>query len=309
MYWICFGDSAGGMLKCARGSCEPELPVQHIVPLLDDLSQGDLARLDDPEAGEEIVCPWQEDLDIEEGRQDKMLSRESLTFDICDEAVIWYGENAVERSGLLYVVSCLWPRSVPVWVVYTDQMPVTEQRKPLWLGGGEETLGYIRNRKKNGRPLRRPQWYLRWRVRHHSEREYRRNQKENRMIEFAGVATLEPDDALYFYKKRRRLTEDECRKMSKEWDTLCRENAPLRVLQSGVLRSACEDYYDGLILSEVPVQDTGAATVIGNVLGRHDLFLSDMLIYERLCGLIAQGKIRVVAEAPTYRDLVIRRGG
>ncbi|MGE4548943.1 MAG: DUF3658 domain-containing protein [Intestinibacillus sp.] len=313
MYWICFSDSAGGMLKGARRSCEPGLPLQHIIPLLDDLSQGDLTRLGNPEAREDTVCPWRNDPDIEDRWKGQALSRHFegslLALDTCGEAVIWYGDNAAERCGLLYAVSRLWPRGVPVWTVHVDQISALERQEPAWPDGDEGVVGYICARKNNGRPLWRPQWYLRWRIRRHVQKEYRRNRKENRVIHFASAAAIEPSDAAYFYQRRRRLTEGECRSMAAEWDALCRENAPLRVLQDGMLRSAGRDYFDGLILSEVPVHATGAATVIGNVLWRHDLYISDMLVYERLRGLIEQGKVRVVTDAPTYRELVVRRGG
>lgn len=314
MYWICFGESPGGMLKAARHSLAPELPAGHIVPLLDDLSQGDLAALDDADARGDILCPWAVGMGDAPGQRDEYLRRHFQTslpmLGQVDEAVIWYGDNARERCGMLYAVSRLAARGVPIWVVHADSMPAEAQKEPDWLSGKDCGMGVIGVVKNNGKPLRRPQWYLRWRVRRHLRRTYRRGRKTGHgTAYFASTGELSPGDAGYFYEKRRLLSPEECAALAAEWETLCRENAPMRVLEDGRLCSAPEDYYDGLILSEVPVDDVCAASVIGCVIGRHQLHISDMLIYKRLRSLIAQGKVGVVADGETYRDLVIRRGG
>lgn len=304
MYWICFGDSSGGMLKIARKGIDP---AAHIVPLWDDLSIGDLSALHNPAARAESVCPWRDEAPEEaQSVLHRHFTQSLPALDEMDEAVIWYGDNPRERCGLLYAVSRLYARGIPVWTVHVDSMPLEMQREPEWSDGPAAFIAV----KNNGKRMHRPQWYLRWRIRRHMRRTCRRNRRAGQgHAQFWGVSEASPEDAAYFYDQRRLLSKEDCAEMTRQWQALCRENAPLRVLRDNRLCSAREDYYDGLILSEVPVGATCAASVIGSVMGRHRLPIGDAFIYMRLRGLIAQGKVGVVEDGKSYRELVVRRGG
>ena len=65
-----------------------------------------------------------------------------------------------------------------------------------------------------------------------------------------------------------------------KWNQLQNENAPLRAMLNGKLQSVSEDIYDSFILREIAEQPEQfkMAIVIGNVLGKYQLGISDVWI-------------------------------
>ena len=65
-----------------------------------------------------------------------------------------------------------------------------------------------------------------------------------------------------------------------KWNQLQNENAPLRAMLNGKLQSVSEDIYDRFILREIAEQPEQfkMAIVIGNVLGKYQLGISDVWI-------------------------------
>ena len=57
MYWICFGDSARGLLRQARHDIAPGMTDDHILALLDNYSEGDITDVTNRAAREEILTP------------------------------------------------------------------------------------------------------------------------------------------------------------------------------------------------------------------------------------------------------------
>ena len=133
MYWICFGDSAKGLLRQARHDIAPEMAADHILALLDNYAEGDITDVTDRAAREAILMPWHGDLELDGNWADKLTERhfEALgQLDEIDEAVIWYSiGNAQEQCGLRYVVSRLYERHIPVWVAEVNTMPTGEIKR------------------------------------------------------------------------------------------------------------------------------------------------------------------------------------
>lgn len=95
-----------------------------------------------------------------------------------------------------------------------------------------------------------------------------------------------------------------------QWKELQRENAMLRAQLNGRLASVSENIYDYYILSEIAASEEvfHEARLIGNILGKYRLEISDSLIHLRIEKMIADGRLEVVAEAerdmPVYRRML-----
>lgn len=78
------------------------------------------------------------------------------------------------------------------------------------------------------------------------------------------------------------------------WEQLQRENAPLRAVINGKLHSVDEDFYDRFLFREITGEPQTVANVIGSVLGRYDLLISDWFLSCRIRHLIGTGTIKMV---------------
>lgn len=97
---------------------------------------------------------------------------------------------------------------------------------------------------------------------------------------------------------------------ARTWAALCRENAPLRALINGRLCSVPDVFYDGWIRREIAAQPDpfAQAVVVGRVLGRYALGISDGLIALRMEEMIRSGQLEAVtpppADGPRYHRLL-----
>ena len=118
MYWICFGDSARGLLRQARHDIAPGMTDDHILALLDNYSEGDITDVTNRAAREAILTPGSGEPEPDGSWMDELVERHYETLarlDEVDEAVIWYSKgNALEQCGLRYVVSRLYEKHIPV---------------------------------------------------------------------------------------------------------------------------------------------------------------------------------------------------
>ena len=98
-----------------------------------------------------------------------------------------------------------------------------------------------------------------------------------------------------------------------KWDQLQNENAPLRAMLNGKLQSVSEDIYDSFILREIAAQPEQfkMATVIGNVLGKYQLGISDVWIANRIDKMIENDILNIVQDAPkgetSYRRILRKK--
>ena len=157
-----------------------------------------------------------------------------------------------------------------------------------------------------------PQALLRW----YAARVERRLQKE-RMTDgiayFSAVGEVAPNLMPYFYQHRRQLTETEQGQLLSGWKRLQEENAPLRAMVDGRVQSVPTDFYDEAILSGITEAEMPAAHAVGRAMGELDMKtgnrVGDMFIFARIRALAQAGKIQIVQDAPTYRDMTIRKIG
>ena len=123
--------------------------------------------------------------------------------------------------------------------------------------------------------------------------------------EAARVNDLGPDKVGRCLSRGRPLPDAERHALAARWRELQAENAPLRAEIDGQLCSAPADFYDDVILAQVPAEPTPAARIIGNVLLRGSLGIGDQLIYKRLQAMISTGKVALVEKGEgAYMDLM-----
>ena len=130
--------------------------------------------------------------------------------------------------------------------------------------------------------------------------EYETSDREVRT--YSSWAELDPMELGRFQSRERVLTDTERRYFARLWRELRRENGPLRAVVSGTLCTVGEDFYDGFILRglhQEPLEPESfhEGRLIGRILGKYPLGLSDSLVALRLEEFISRG-ILVPATAP-----------
>lgn len=315
LYWICFGDSAKGCLEEACKSLDADMDAEHILALADDYSQGDIQDVTDRAARADILAPWRGDPELDGAWQTEYQARHWDVIDRLDkvdEAVIWYaGGNALEQCGLRYVVSRLYQRQIPVWAVEVGEIPLNEIHEPEGTGGKVVAVSILTNNRLVNALLRFMPRHLLVRYAARMDRRARKERAaKGGKVKYSVVGEMETGAAAYFYKRRRQLTETEQAALLTEWKRMQEENALLRTMVDGKVQSVPEDYYDEIILSCVPEEKSRAALTVGRALAKLDETgnrVSDMLIFSRVRALGAAGRLTVVQDGATYRDMVIRK--
>ncbi len=90
------------------------------------------------------------------------------------------------------------------------------------------------------------------------------------------------------------------RQCAARWQELQAENAPLRAVLNGRLVSVREDIYDSFLLREIEAEpeEFQEAVIIGRVLGKYRLGVSDAFIARRIGKMIRDGKLAQVTQPP-----------
>ena len=109
-----------------------------------------------------------------------------------------------------------------------------------------------------------------------------------------------PKKFQHFLKYEEKISENAHRMYRFRWNQLVQENAPLRAVVNGKVISAGEDLYDFYILRELERQEEvfHEAHLIGDILGKYQLGISDWLIHRRIQFLEAKGMLEPVDTAP-----------
>lgn len=88
--------------------------------------------------------------------------------------------------------------------------------------------------------------------------------------------------------------------MARHWRRLEQENAPLRVVVSGMLVSAQADFYDPFfqqVLDQMPETFSGAA-LLGQVIARYPRLPGDLLVWQWMQRQVEAGALQALAPAP-----------
>lgn len=116
---------------------------------------------------------------------------------------------------------------------------------------------------------------------------------DNCIVSYSSWCEVEPELFGTFLNREKVLTEAEILELSRQWEKLTEENAPLRVVEDGAVRSAQECYYDDWIRQEFPKDACKIAIVIGNALGKHRLPVGDIFVAERIQHFLQSGELEL----------------
>lgn len=115
----------------------------------------------------------------------------------------------------------------------------------------------------------------------------------------ADWAELPPGQFYRFLPLEREISNIEKRLQSSLWNDLKAENAPLRALVNGKLISVPKDFYDQIIIKNIPDQEFVMAQLIGTILGKYRLGVGDAWYALRIKKMIAENKLEIVADKDT----------
>lgn len=130
----------------------------------------------------------------------------------------------------------------------------------------------------------------------------------NETRHYTSCADLSPGDFHRFLPLEQPVSPLMISMYSNVWRNLQAENAPLRAQINGLLRSASIDLYDFYIRQEIAQmpEEFREAHLIGNVLGRHELGISDSFIAQRIESMLRTRELTVVSTPPgtVYRRIL-----
>lgn len=140
---------------------------------------------------------------------------------------------------------------------------------------------------------------------------------QNEIRSYSGWGEIEPTDLGRFQTLERSLSATERRYFAGLWRELQRENGKLRAVVNSRLCTVGEDFYDHFILRELEMEteQLHEGRLIGRILGKYLLGLSDSLVALRIEELIFRGMlVPVTAPAegcPIYHRYLkqVKRGG
>jgi hypothetical protein len=119
---------------------------------------------------------------------------------------------------------------------------------------------------------------------------------ENEIVECSHWGEVAAGKFYQFLSLEKQLTKIEKRIVSDRWHDLMVENAPLRAILNGRLTSVPENFYDFIIMNNLPDSDFIMARFIGKLLGEYRLGISDSWYALRIEKMIEENKLIVVEE-------------
>ena len=118
---------------------------------------------------------------------------------------------------------------------------------------------------------------------------------------YMGWGEVHPGQFYRFLPLARKIPDMEKCVRSTVWQELKEENAPLRALVNSKLISVPEDFYDTIIMKNIPDGEFVMAWLIGTILGKYPLGVSDGWYALRIKKMIADGVLEIVADRdPTH---------
>lgn len=132
--------------------------------------------------------------------------------------------------------------------------------------------------------------------------------EDGTVVEYAGWGEVSPYDWSRMAARVRPVPGPVLRMWGHRWAALCRENAPLRAVVNGQLRSVPEDFYDFLLLREIARQPETfrEAEVIGQVLGRYRPGIGDGWLAGRMENFIRRGLLEPITAPEPGRPAYAR---
>ncbi len=123
---------------------------------------------------------------------------------------------------------------------------------------------------------------------------------DDTVIQHTGWGEMEPGRVGHYLPLQQEVSPALLAGCAAHWKQLQKENAPLRVVFNGRLVSAPADIYDSFIERELAAREGEfkEAPLIGDVLGKYQLGISDVWVHRRIETMIRVGLLELVEEAP-----------
>ena len=116
------------------------------------------------------------------------------------------------------------------------------------------------------------------------------------LVSYLGWGEVEPELFGHFLSHEIPVPPVALGAMAHQWEALRRENAPLRAVVNGQVRSVGENFYDEMIRRHIPEGQTKIANIIGDVLGWEKPGIGDVWLAERIRWMLSAGELRMVRE-------------
>ena len=125
-------------------------------------------------------------------------------------------------------------------------------------------------------------------------------EERNTLTIHNGWGDVLPNKFADFLKYEEKISENAHRMYRSRWKQLVQENAPLRAVVNGKLISGGEELYDFYILRELNARKDvfHEAYLIGDILGKYQLGISDWFIHRRVRYFEHLGMLEAVDQAP-----------
>lgn len=280
MIELCFGESVRGSIRMSKSRNDSWIQMGEGVHVFGDLPEGERCRKEEQELLRRDAQPL-------EGEPEDVLSLPP-TLDVGDiqdplgeerRALLrrWYLCDDVDqdwhrsRETAARLAACGPEDRVRVWV---DQTPGSACGLLYAASLLEKTGASV-----SMMPL--PPW---------------RVQSDSSVVIYQGWGEVSPEEFGHFLNLEQPLTPIVLRVMADRWRLLQAENAPLRAVVNGRVRSVGADFYDDCIRRALPAGQKRIAQVIGEVLGRERPGIGDALLADRILVLLDRGEYRMVQE-------------
>lgn len=131
---------------------------------------------------------------------------------------------------------------------------------------------------------------------------------DNTIVQRYAWGDVGPEEWGKYASLQKEATEAFVKMCAMQWNILQQENAKLRATLNGKLVSVSEDIYDYYILQEISgcEDQFNEARLIGTVLGKYQLGISDSIIHLRIENMVNQGRLEVVKVAEKDRPVYSR---
>ncbi len=120
---------------------------------------------------------------------------------------------------------------------------------------------------------------------------------DNSMISYSNWGEVAAEEFAGFLTCEKKLSREEIQMYAMLWNNLQEDNSPLRAVVNGKLIGVPEDFYDFLIWKRITRKPIKEARLIGDILGYHQLGVSDWWYAKRIDYFIQTGKIKIVEDS------------
>lgn len=129
--------------------------------------------------------------------------------------------------------------------------------------------------------------------------------KRNDRREYKGWGEVEPHEIMNYLAQERLVNSKEKMELARQWHCLQKENAPLRVIQNGKVKSVGLDYYDFIIDQYLPTQPCRICEIIALILSDKRITESDFFIAQRLKAFIEKQTLILIEKKYRFYECVV----